>query len=160
MILMALDHVRDFFGAAANPTNVAQASAALFFTRWITHLCAPTFFLLTGTGAYLARGRRTTRELSWFLLTRGVWLIVLELTVLRCFGYQFNVDYRVTMLVILWALGWSMIALAALVHLPTSAVTAFGVALIAMHNLFDTVRPASLGAWAPLWNMLHVPGVV
>jgi uncharacterized membrane protein len=160
MILMALDHVRDFFGMAANPTNVAQASAALFLTRWITHLCAPTFFLLTGTGAYLARSRRTPRELSWFLLTRGVWLIVLELTVLRCFGYQFNVDYRVTMLVILWALGWSMVVLAALVHLPTPAVTVFGVALIAAHNVFDSVKASSFGAFAPIWTILHAPNVV
>src|SRR4051812_35450878 len=85
MILMALDHVRDFFGAAANPANPATASTALFFTRWITHLCAPTFFALTGAGAFLARRSRSTRELSRYLLTRGVWLIVLELTVLRCF---------------------------------------------------------------------------
>src|SRR6476620_9682329 len=92
MILMALDHVRDYFGVPANPTDPAQASAALFFTRWITHLCAPTFFLLTGVGAYLARQRRTPGDLARFLLTRGLWLIVLELTVLRCFGYQFNVD--------------------------------------------------------------------
>jgi Heparan-alpha-glucosaminide N-acetyltransferase, catalytic len=75
MILMALDHVRDYFGTAANPTDPARATAALFFTRWITHLCAPTLFLLTGTGAYLARQRRTTADLSRFLFTRGIWLI-------------------------------------------------------------------------------------
>ncbi len=160
MILMAIDHVRDYFGAAGNPTDPAHASVALFFTRWITHLCAPTFFLLTGTGAYLARRRRTTGELSRFLATRGAWLIVLELTLLRCFGYQFNVDYRVTMLIILWALGWSMIALAALVHLPRTGVAAFAIALIVLHNLFDPVRAASLGLFAPLWVVLHQPGVV
>jgi len=160
MILMALDHVRDYFGTAANPTDPARATAALFFTRWITHLCAPTFFLLTGTGAYLARRRRTTPDLSRFLLTRGIWLIGLELTVLRCFAYQFNVDYRVTMLIILWALGWSMITLAALVHLPTKAVASFGIALIVAHNLFDGVRASSLGSFAPLWSILHAPNVV
>ena len=160
MIVMALDHVRDYLGTADSPTNIAQASTALFFTRWITHLCAPTFFLLTGTGAYLARRRRTTGELSRFLLTRGVWLIVLELTAFRCFGFQFNVDYRFTMLVILWALGWAMIALAAFVHLPAAAVAAFGVAMVATHNLLDPVRPASLGALAPLWTILHAQGVV
>src|SRR5262249_15932983 len=122
--------------------------------------CAPTFFFLTGTGAYLALRRRSTSELSRFLLTRGVWLIVLELTVLRCFGYQFNVDYRMTMLVILWALGWSMIALAGFVHLPGGVVAATGVAMIATHNLFDPVRAASLGAYAPIWMILHAPGVV
>jgi uncharacterized membrane protein len=160
MIVMALDHVRDFLGAPANPTDVAHASAALFFTRWITHICAPTFFLLTGTGAYLAGRRRPAADLSRFLLTRGLWLIVLELTFLRCFGYQFNVDYRVTMLVILWALGWAMIALSALVFLPVGVVTAFGVALIAAHNAFDGVRAGALGAWGPLWSMLHQPNVV
>jgi len=160
MILMALDHVRDYFGTADNPTNVAQASAALFFTRWITHLCAPTFFLLTGVGASLARARRTPQELARFLVTRGLWLIVLELTVLRCFGYQFNVDYQVTMLVILWALGWAMIALGLLVRLPPAAITAFGVALIALHNLLDPVRASSLGAFAPLWTILHAQGFV
>jgi uncharacterized membrane protein len=160
MILMALDHVRDFFGADADPTNPASASAALFFTRWITHLCAPTFFLLVGTGAYLARGRRSTSDLSRFLLTRGVWLIVLELTVLRCFGYQFNGDYRVTFLIILWALGWSMVTLAGLVRLPLAAITMFGVATIALHNLLDPVRAASFGAFAPLWTILHVQNVV
>src|SRR5262249_2810563 len=160
MILMALDHVRDYLGAPGNPTDPARATAALFFTRWITHVCAPTFFLLTGTGAFLALRRRSTLELSRFLLTRGVWLIVLELTLLRCLGYQFNVDYRVTMLIILWALGWSKIALAALVYLPAGVVTAVGIAMIATHNLFDSVRAASLGALAPIWTILHAPGVV
>jgi uncharacterized membrane protein len=171
MILMALDHVRDYVGAPANPTDPATASVALFFTRWITHLCAPTFFLLTGVGAWL-RGNRGTvprehegdsppmRELAWFLLTRGAWLIVLELTVVRCLGYQFNFDYRVTMLVILWALGWAMITLAGLVFLPTPAVIAFGIALITAHNLFDPVNAASLGAFGPIWSILHAPGIV
>src|SRR5215218_608762 len=80
MVLMALDHTRDFFGIPGiSPTNLAQTTAPLFFTRWVTHICAPTFFLLTGTGAYLALGRRSLPQLSRFLLTRGVWLIVLEL---------------------------------------------------------------------------------
>ena len=84
MIVMALDHTRDFFGIPGqNPTNLASASAALFLTRWITYYCAPVFFLLTGTGAYLSLRRRTPRELSWFLLTRGLWLIFLELVVVR-----------------------------------------------------------------------------
>jgi uncharacterized membrane protein len=158
MVLMALDHVRDYFGTADNPVNVARAGAALFFTRWVTHLCAPTFFLLTGVGASLARGRRSPADLSRLLVTRGLWLIVLELTVLRCFGYQFNVDYRVTMLVILWALGWAMIVLGLLVRLPAPAVTAFGVLVIATHNLFDSVRASSFGALAPLWTILHAQG--
>jgi Predicted membrane protein len=161
MIVMALDHTRDFFGVAGiNPTDPARTTIALFFTRWITHFCAPVFFLLTGTGAFLSIGRRTRGELSWLLFTRGVWLIVLELTFVRCFGYQFNVDYRVTMLVVLWALGWAMIVLAALVHLPPIAVGGIGASIIATHNLFDSVRAASLGAFAPLWTVLHAQNVV
>jgi uncharacterized membrane protein len=158
MILMALDHVRDFFGAPGNPTDPARASAALFFTRWITHLCAPTFFLLTGVGAYMMHQRRSTGDVSKFLVTRGLWLIVIELTVFRCLGYQFNVDYQVTLLVILWALGWAMITLGALVHLPLAAIAAFGLTLIAGHNLFDRVNAESLGSFGPLWSILHAPG--
>jgi uncharacterized membrane protein len=160
MILMALDHVRDFFGSlAVNPTDLATTTVPLFFTRWITHICAPVFFLLTGTGAYLALRRRSRAELSRFLLTRGLWLIFLEIVVLR-FLMQFNVDYRVTMLTVLWALGWSMVFLSALVYLPTRVVTAIGVVMIATHNLLDPISAASLGAFAPLWSILHAPGFI
>ena len=156
MILMALDHVRDYFGVPGiNPVNLAQTTVPLFLTRWITHLCAPTFFLLTGTSAFLARRGRSTPELSRFLFLRGVWLIVLELTVIRCLGFQFNVDYQVTMLVVIWALGWAMVVLAALVWLPTTAILTIGVALVAGHNLFDGVRSAH-----PLWVLLHSQGTV
>src|SRR4029079_15727327 len=113
MVIMALDHTRDYFGMpGANPVNLATTTPALFFTRWITHFCAPTFFLLTGTGAYLSLSKQSTRQLSQFLFTRGLWLIFLEIVVLRFF-MQFNVDYRVTMLTVLWALGWAMITLSA-----------------------------------------------
>ncbi len=161
MVLMALDHVRDFFGdAAASPTNLATTTPALFATRWITYFCAPVFFLLTGTGAYLSLRRRSASELSRFLVTRGAWLIVLELVVVRCLGWQFNADYRLTMVTVLWALGWSMIVLAALVRFPTWVAAAFGVGTIAAHDLFDGVRAASLGSLAPLWSVLHAPGVL
>ena len=154
MVIMALDHTRDYFGMpGANPTDLATASTALFLTRWITHFCAPTFFLLTGTGAYLSRRTRTTRDLSRFLFTRGLWLIFLEIVVLRCFSLQFNVDYHVTVLTVLWALGWSMIALSALIFLPASVAAGVGVVLIAGHNLFDGVRSSN-----PLWSVLHAPG--
>ena len=156
MIIMALDHTRDFFGIPGqNPVDLTTASAALFLTRWITFFCAPVFFLLTGTGAYLSLRRKSPSKLSRFLLTRGLWLIFLELVVMRCFAYQFNVDYRVTMLLVLWALGWAMITLSMLVRLPASFVTAFGVVLIAGHNLLDSVKWAS-----PLWSILHAPGFV
>jgi uncharacterized membrane protein len=156
MIVMALDHTRDFFGIPGqNPTDLAHASAALFLTRWITYFCAPVFFLLTGTGAYLSLRKKSPGELSWFLLTRGLWLIFLETVVARCLAYQLNFDYKVTMLLVLWALGWAMITLAALVRLPAAVATGFGVLLIAGHNLFDGVRSAN-----PLWSILHVPGFV
>jgi uncharacterized membrane protein len=156
MIVMALDHTRDFFGIPGqNPTDLSTTTVALFLTRWVTHFCAPVFFLLTGTGAFLSLRRKTKGELSRYLFTRGLWLIFLEAVVLRCFAYQFNVDYRVTMLLVLWALGWAMIALSVLVRLPASAVAAFGVLMIAGHNLLDGVRSAS-----PIWSILHAPGFV
>ncbi len=155
MILMAIDHVRDFFGGPGNPTNPAHTTYPLFFTRWITHFCAPVFFLLTGTGAFLALGRKTRSQLSYFLFTRGLWLIFLELVVVRCFGWQFNFDYRLTLFIVLCALGWSMIVLSALVYLPAWAVATFGVLMIAIHNLFDSVP---WNNW--VWSMLHVPNIL
>jgi uncharacterized membrane protein len=156
MILMALDHVRDFFGnSGLNPTDPATTTVPLFFTRWITHFCAPVFFLLTGTGAYLSLRKQTKPELSRFLFTRGLWLIFLELTVTRCLGWQFNFDYHVTMLIVLWALGWAMILLSILVYLPASVVTAFGVVMIATHNLLDSVDSSN-----PFWSILHSPNVI
>jgi uncharacterized membrane protein len=153
MIVMALDHVRDFVGTRVNPTNLDVTTVPLFFTRWVTHFCAPVFFLLMGTGAYLSLRRKSKPELSRLLLTRGVWLIVLELVIMRCLGFQFNFDFRLTMIFILWALGWAMIVLAALIFLPDWAVVAFGVVLITTHNLFDSVQSQN-----PLWVVLHQPG--
>ena len=156
MVLMALDHTRDFFGIPGpSPANLAQASAPLFLTRWITHICAPVFFLLAGTGARLSLGRRTVSELSRFLLTRGLWLMVAEVVLARCFAYQFNADYQITLLLVLWASGCAMVVLSALVYLPPTVVTAIGVLLIAGHNLLDPVQSTS-----PLWVLLHRPGEV
>ena len=138
MVVMALDHVRDFFGSAqVGATDLQHTTVALFFTRWITHFCAPVFVLLAGTSAFLwsARGRTTT-ALSRFLLTRGVWLILLELTVVR-FGWCFNLDYSVF----------------------AAVVAACGIALIAGHNLLDGIAPERFGALGWLWCVLHVPRV-
>jgi uncharacterized membrane protein len=126
MILMALDHTRDFLGVGANPVDLATTTTPLFFTRWITHFCAPTFFLLTGTSAYLSRRGRSDRQLSWHLLTRGAWLILFELTVFRGLALQFNFDYRTTPLLVLWALGWAMMLLSVLIYLPRPAIAAVG----------------------------------
>jgi len=156
MIIMALDHTRDFLGnSGLNPTNPATTTIPLFFTRWITHFCAPVFFLLTGTGAYLSLRRKSKPVLSRFLFTRGLWLIFLEVVVVRCLGWQFNFDYHLLVLMVLWALGWAMITLSALVYLPAPLVTAFGIVMIAGHNLLDSVR------WSnPLWSILHTPNVI
>ena len=155
MIIMALDHTRDFFGVPGSPTNLATASIALFFTRWITNICAPVFFLLTGTGAWLSLRKRTKSGLSRFLFTRGLWLIFLDLVLFRCLAVQFNFDYHTTVITVLWALGWAMIVLSVLVHLPPYFVTACGVVMVATHNLLDPIRSAN-----PLWSILHSPNVI
>ena len=173
MVIMMLDHTRDFvhFQATAfDPTNVARTTPMLFFTRWITHFCAPLFVFLAGTGAYFQtlRGKPRT-ELSRFLVTRGLWLIFLELTVLRVVIF-FNVDvvHFAGFLQVIFAIGSSMIVLAALIYLPVPAIAAFGVGMIALHNLLDNVRVTSWGGpgtavpgfWASVWHVLHVPGLI
>jgi uncharacterized membrane protein len=151
MILMALDHTRDFLAPpGVSPTNLATTTIPLFFTRWITHFCAPVFFLLTGTGAFLSLRKKSKRELSRFLFTRGLWLVFLEVVLFRCFVLQFNFDYHITFLDVLWALGWAMIVLSGLVYLPAPAVSAFGIVMIASHNLFDSVQSSN-----PIWSILH-----
>lgn len=161
MILMTLDHVRDFFGdVLVNPTDPRTTTVALFLTRWITHFCAPTFFVLTGVSAYLSGQRRGGASLASFLVTRGLWLIVLEVIVMRCLAYQFNFDFKVTLLFILWALGWSMIVLAGLARFRPTVALVFGVVMILTHNLFDGIPAQALGWAAPLWTVLHAPGLL
>jgi len=156
MILMALDHTRDFLGTnTVNPVDLGHTTAPLFLTRWITHFCAPVFFLLTGTGAYLSLQKKSKSELSRFLFTRGLWLIFLECTLLRCLGLQFNFDYHVTLLNVLWALGWAMIVLSLLVRVRISVTVSLGIIMIAGHNLLDSIRSSN-----PLWSILHSPNFV
>lgn len=157
MIVMALDHVRDFWHSAAqvfSPTNLTRTTTVLFFTRWITHFCAPVFMLTAGLGAFLFARGRTTREVSRFLWTRGLWLVVLELTVIQ-FALSFRQAFNPVILNVLWALGWSMIALALLVRLPFNAIVAVSVAMIGLHDLADSVKAEQFGRFAPLWNVLH-----
>lgn len=168
MVVMMLDHTRDFVHRYVfqgfDPTDLAHTSVKLFFTRWITHFCAPVFVFLAGTGAYLqfARGK-SKRELSRFLVTRGLWLIVLEFTWVRI-AVTFNVDYRfLGVMQVIWAIGVSMIVLAALIHLPLRGIAAFGIAMIALHNLLDRFHvqgwqgPTSAvpGYGAKLFMILH-----
>jgi uncharacterized membrane protein len=163
MVVMALDHTRDFVNSAAmayRPEDLTQTTAAIFMTRWVTHFCAPVFMFCAGLGAFFWLERRGTRsELSRFLWTRGLWLVLLELTVVRL-AFFFDFDYSIVMLLVFWSLGLSMIALAGLVHLPFRALVAFSIGVIALHNLADGVQAASLGSAAWIWNVLHQPGAI
>lgn len=163
MVIMALDHTRDFVHAAAMnfpPEDLQQTTAAIFMTRWITHFCAPVFMFCAGLGAYIQRERGITRSaLARFLVTRGIWLVLLEITVVRM-GFYFQVGIDPLLLLVFWALGLAMIALAALTYLPDRAVLAISVAMIALHNLFDGIRPEQLGPLAWLWKVLHVQGLL
>lgn len=155
MVIMALDHVREFFTIAQfSPTDLSQTTPAIFLTRWVTHFCAPVFVLLAGTSAWISGRRRTLAEQSRLLVTRGLWLIVLEFTVVN-FGWYFNVRYEIGFVgQVIWAIGLSMIVLAALIHLPRAAVAMIAVALIGGHNLLDRFD-AQLGD--QLWYaILHV----
>ncbi len=174
MVIMVLDHVRDFAFSGTlhgnSPTDLAHASAAVFLTRWITHFCAPAFVFLAGTSACLQRLRGVSRPaLARFLITRGFWLIVLEVTVVR-FGKDFS--FSQVGLGVLWALGCSMIVLAGLLYLPHWAIVAFGLALVLGHNLFDRFGAVSaahgrgqpsVAAATPggaIWSLLHVQGAI
>lgn len=155
--LMALDHVRDFFlrdAFAFDPLDVERTSAALYATRWVTHLCAPTFVVLAGVAAFLHGRRRTSGQLARFVATRGLWLIVLEFTVMSL-GWSFA--FPRPFLQVIWAIGWSMLLLAPLVRLGPGVTLAVGVAIIAGHNLLDPVTPASSGM-PILWRFLHEGG--
>lgn len=162
MVLMALDHVRDHLhrGVLHDPTDLSSTTPALFVTRWITHFCAPVFVFLAGTGSFLwaARGR-SPGETSRYLLTRGLWLVALELTVIN-WEWQMGIRFDALLGQVIWALGWSMVVLALLVRLPLAASALFGVVMIAGHDLLDGVRPETLGPLATLWRVLHVPGPV
>ncbi|MCP8938977.1 heparan-alpha-glucosaminide N-acetyltransferase domain-containing protein [Alsobacter sp. SYSU M60028] len=157
IVLMALDHTRDFFGASGqNPRDVTDA--ALFLTRWATHFCAPTFIMLAGVSAFLYGSHgRAPGEVSRFLLTRGLWIVFVEFTFVN-FGWNLTLTSGLFVAQVMWAIGVSMIVLAGLVHLPRAAVAAVAVALIAGHNLLDGIRPEALGPLAFAWTLLHVPG--
>jgi uncharacterized membrane protein len=165
MVVMALDHTRDYFHWSAlhgtDPTDLSVTTPWIFFTRWITHFCAPVFSFIAGTGVFLSASRgKPKRELSWFLVTRGLWLIFLELTLLTWFGWAFAIDLKIYFLATLWALGTSMIVLAGLIHLPLRIVAVFSAILILGHNAFDGVRPEAWGRAAWVWQVLHVSSFI
>ena len=159
IVLMALDHVRDYFtNFAFDSTDLEHTTPAMFFTRWITHYCAPTFILLAGISARLVSFRTSRSALQRFLVSRGAWLVLLEFTVVT-FVWNFNFRYPMGLVMqVIWAIGASMCALAGLVALPAPAVGAIGALMIVGHNLLDGISPKVFGAWAPLWNIVHVSG--
>jgi uncharacterized membrane protein len=173
MMVMLLDHTRDFVHSAAfgsDPTDPATTNVALFFTRWITHYCAPAFVFLSGVSIYLQKLRgKTNRELSWFLLTRGLWLIVVEFTIVRA-SFVFNFDYSFFGVAqVIWVIGVSMMIMAALVWLPMTVAAVYGLAIVTLHNLLDaySLPPNITMAGQPpadglqiLWMVLHQQGVI
>jgi uncharacterized membrane protein len=159
MVVMALDHVRDWVSSARiSPEDLSRASLALFATRWVTHFCAPTFFLLSGISIGIVQARSRSRAASSRrLVLRGAWLLVLEL-VITPIGWQFGFQLIPAFALVLWALGWSMIVMAVLVHVPVRVIAAAALLVIAGHNLLDGIRPESFGTMAWVWRVLHVPG--
>ena len=156
MAVMALDHTRDFFSNTGfNPRDVTEP--ALFLTRWVTHICAPTFIFLAGLSAFLYGRGRKVRDLSRFLLIRGLWLILIDFTLIK-FGWRFEFDlFRMTGGII-FVIGISMIALAALVWLPRWVIAGLTLIMIAGHNMLDSIRADELGGASWAWRLLHEPG--
>jgi uncharacterized membrane protein len=156
MVIMALDHTRDFLTSVRTaPEDLAHTSGALFFTRFITHFCAPVFAFLAGTGAFLATRRgKSIQQVSRFFVTRGLWLVLLEFTIVD-FAWGFVPWAHGG---VIWILGWSMVAMALIVRLPVRWIAALGLVMIATHNLLDRINPASFGRFYWSWMLLHSPG--
>ena len=153
MVIMALDHVRDYFHYSAfmfDPTDPAQTTLPIFFTRFITHFCAPAFSFLAGLSAFMIGKRKSPSELSSFLLKRGLWLIFIELTIIS-FGWHFDPEFRRSPLQVIWVLGVSMIVLAGLIHLPKKIILIFSIIIIFGHNLLDSIDIKD----NIFWSILH-----
>jgi uncharacterized membrane protein len=161
MIIMALDHIRDYFHADAfnfDPLDLEKTTPVLFFTRWITHFCAPVFMFLAGTSAFLVGERKGRKSLARFLLTRGLFLVVMEMTVFN-FGWFFNPHFPSFDFIVIWALGMCMITLAGLIYLPKKLILAIGIIIVLGHNLLDGVNIPGEGLKAFGWALLHRPGL-
>jgi len=160
MILMALDHTRMYFALGtwyADPTDLATTTPLLFLTRWITHFCAPVFVFLAGTSAFLyAIKRKDIKKTAWFLLTRGLWLIFVELVIVN-FAWTFDITYSFRILQVIWAIGLSLVALSALVFLPISLLLAIGLILVFGHNLLDGITVQGSSIQDLVWYTLHQP---
>jgi len=159
MIIMALDHVRDYFHAYSyiyDPTDLQHTTAPIFLTRWITHFCAPVFMLLAGVSACLYGLKNGRKALSFFLFTRGLWLVIVELFIVTL-EWTFNPHYPAFILQVIWAFGISMMILSLLIHLPRPVLLLLGIVLIAAHNTLDTVHVNGNTAPAFIWSVLHQP---
>jgi uncharacterized membrane protein len=157
MIIMALDHVRDYFHAdnfLFSPTDLTRTNASIFFTRWITNFCAPAFVFLAGTSALLMGQRKSKTELSRFLFTRGLWLVFLELTVVN-FAWFFNPHYPFFRLQTIWSLGISMMALSILIYLPKKIILVIGLLILFFHNGLDNIHVNGTGWNAFIWDAIH-----
>ena len=157
MIIMALDHVRDYFHASAylyDPTDLSKTSVPIFFTRWITHFCAPIFMLLAGVSACLYGLKRSRKELSFFLFTRGLWLVFAEMFIVTL-EWTFNPHYPAFILQVIWAFGLSMMVLSVLIYLPRPLILGIGVILVAGHNMLDPIKFADNSFGSFLWAVLH-----
>jgi uncharacterized membrane protein len=160
MIIMALDHVRAYFSRGAflyDPTDLAKTTIPLFFTRWITHFCAPVFVFLAGISAHLYGARKKRKDLAFFLLTRGGWLLFAELFIVGL-GWYFNPLYPYFNLQVIWTIGCSMIALAGLIYLPIRLILVIGLGIIAGHNLLDGIHIPGNSPSAIGWGLLHDGG--
>jgi uncharacterized membrane protein len=158
MIIMALDHVRDYFNRSAylfDPTDLQHTTVALFLTRWITHFCAPVFMLLSGISAWLYGRKNGRTAASFFLLTRGLWLIIAELFIVTL-GWTFNLHYGIFILQVIWAFGISMIVLSGLIYAPRGVLLAIALLLIGGHDLLDGIHVTGNGFGAVLFSFLHV----
>ena len=159
MIFMALDHVRDYFHYDAfffDPTDLSQTNVALFITRFLTHYCAPVFVFLAGTSAFFVGQKRSKKELSIWLLKRGFWLILVEVTIMK-FSWNFNLNYTETIFQVIWVLGASMVFLAAFIHVPKKLMIAISLIAIFGHNMLDGYMPET---YKNLWVLLHVQGPI
>ncbi len=161
MVIMALDHVRDYFHYDAfffDPSDITKTNVALFWTRFVTHFCAPVFVFLAGTSAFFVGQRRDKKSLASWLLKRGVWLVVAELTIIKL-AWMFKLDYTTTLLQVIWVLGISMIFLAGFIYLPKKLTIVVSVLVILGHNLLDSYAPTGAVA-SGVWTFLHVFNIV
>lgn len=156
MVIMALDHTRDYFHHDSflfDPSDPLQSNLPLFFTRFITHFCAPIFAFLAGTSAFMVGKRKSKKELSVFLIKRGLWLVFIEMTIVN-FAWFFDIYFRSPGLLVIWSLGISMLVLAVLVHFSKYFILAFSCVLIFGHNLLDNFQ---IGG-RMFWSILHERG--